>query len=335
MRAILSVLNQVKNIKGASNISRSLLSAPILSAKPAVVTDAVSLDRSVKQALNAVKDFGAFTPRYQNAIKNNSQDIKIIYDLYEANQITKSESYKRIFQILNNEYCFPKVPNVEEGLRGSYGEYNEWLNKIKINEGMNLDEIISHYSHEIHHYSQAIDKRRAIPSEVLCRAKAISEVKRSTFVTSAKYENTISKRTQELLQLEKEAGWREITQNYTKYKEGTKEFEHAIDMHNADVQSYDMFGNLQEMEAYTAGTSTFIELQKSVHNSISKVEYDILNEINIVLHESYHELPEVYQRLAKRINVNPREFVDNVRYIVRELGIKNTDEVTDCLVQLL
>ena len=103
-----------------------------------------------------------------------------------------------------------------------------------------------------------------------------------SFRTETDRETAILERSNYYKQLHEQAGWNDILAEHPKYQIGTREWQHGVDMHNADVQNYDKFKNLQELEAYTVGTSTFIELQKSVHNSISELEYDILNSINII-----------------------------------------------------
>ena len=96
----------------------------------------------------------------------------------------------------------------------------------------------------------------------------------------------------------------------------------GLDLHNASVKGYgdNYDGHISEIDSYSIGTATYIELQKSVMGTINDIEYRLLNDINIVLHENYNELPPNLQKLTQEINGYPEQFVDNIKFITREFS---------------
>ena len=276
------------------------------------------------------KKFAETPEAFQKAIRENAEDIKGIIDLFQHGELTKEEAFGYIIARLNESYdIYGNSPDVAVGKRGAYGEYVEWHNKIKMNETLDIDMLIAEYSHEVEHFFQVKEINETFLTldgnlDNKFRAHALSELRpqRARFSSNAEYENAVAQRARELQQLYGGTNWDNIL-NQSKYRTNLNDeptLQRGIDLHNANVNGYgnNYHGHMHEVDSYTIGTATYIELQRSVMGTISEAEYNLLNDINIVLHESYNELPVNLQKVTIEINSNPKQFVDNVKFLTRE-----------------
>lgn len=275
---------------------------------------------------------------FQKAVRDNADDIKGIYDLLIHGELSKEDAFGYIAERLHKSFDISKyAPEIKSGMRRAYGEYRDYANDITINETLDPDMLLSQYTHEIKHFFQAKEANEAFLSaygnlNLKFRAKAISELhaSRHLFKNAAEYEQAVTQRADELKRYYENTNWNKILkhQEYKSDPQDKRTISKGFEYHNADIKGCgdNYHGNLLEREAYSTGTATYIELQKSVHGTINKKEYDLLNEINIVLHEAYNELPVKLQRLTREINIRPDQFIDNVKFITRELaGSVNTN----------
>ena len=250
--------------------------------------------------------------------------------MFKHGELTKEEAFGYIIARLNESYdIYGNSPDVAVGRRGAYGEYVEWLNKIDMNETLDIDMLIAEYSHEVGHFFQAKEINETFLTldgslDNKFRAHALSELRpqRARFSSNAEYENAVTQRARELQQLYGRTNWDNIL-NQPKYRTSLNDeptLQRGIDLHNANVNGYgnNYHGHMHEVDSYTIGTATYIELQRSVMGTISEAEYNLLNDINIVLHESYNELPANLQKVTREINLHPKQFVDNVKFLTRE-----------------
>lgn len=336
MKAFFSILNKVIKTSQVSKSPKTFSTTPeVFASKTSTVVDSVRLSRNTVPKFNMeVCNFPELTSNYQNAIKNNADELGLIFDLVKTGEVPKETALKELFSILNKSYAIEGEIQTVTGFRGAYAEYVEFLNKIKVNETLPMDEIIAHYSHEVQHFKQAIDINRAVPLKEKFKQIAKMESDSRIFKSLEEKNRFIETRAKELETLHKNAGWQRILSD--KGSVGSKEFRRGRELYKSDCVPYHQQNHLGEIESYTTGTSTYIELQRSVNKTISKQEYDILNEINIVLHENYCELPEDLRKLTVSINLHPEKFVEDIKYAVREIGMADTEKIIkDFLVPLM
>ena len=278
------------------------------------------------------KKFAETPESFQKAIRDNAEDIKGIIDLYRHGELSKEEAFCYIAARLNEAYDIDgNSPEIAFGRRDVFGEHNEWLNRIELNETIDIDKLIAEYSHEVGHFFQAKETNEAFLAiygnlDNKFRTQALSELRpdRASYSSNIEYENAVTQRANELRQLYERTNWQSILEQ-PKYRTNPNDgptIQRGLDLHNASVKGYgdNYDGHISEIDSYSIGTATYIELQKSVMGTINDIEYRLLNDINIVLHENYNELPPNLQKLTQEINRYPEQFVDNIKFITREFS---------------
>lgn len=278
------------------------------------------------------KKFAETPESFQKAIRDNAEDIKGIIDLYRHGELSKEEAFCYIAARLNEAYDIDgNSPEIAFGIRDVFGEHNEWLNRIELNETIDIDKLIAQYSHEVGHFFQAKETNEAFLAiygnlDNKFRTQALSELRpdRASYSSNIEYENAVTQRANELRQLYERTNWQSILEQ-PKYRTNPNDgptIQRGLDLHNASVKGYgnNYDGHISEIDSYSIGTATYIELQKSVMGTINDIEYRLLNDINIVLHENYNELPPNLQKLTQEINRYPEQFVDNIKFITREFS---------------